>query len=624
MTEFGKNPDREWLKQRIIGVSVCIIFAFSILFLRFIYLQIIKGDEFRILSEKNAVRLTGIKAPRGLILDRNRKLLVDNRPAFNLKIMIEDAGDLQETMLKVSQMVEMPFEDLMKKISEAGQGAFYKPVGLQEDISRDHLAIIEAHKFDLPGVFIDIEPTRHYIHHKTATHLLGYLGEVNNDELLSGKYPNVKTGDAIGRYGVEKSFETYLQGKRGGRQIEVDANGRTINVLKTVEPITGLDLKLTIDLDLQHIAEKMLEGKHGAVVALDPNTGDVLVMASAPSFDQNDFVGGINSKKWKALMTDRGKPMTNKAIQGEYPPASTYKIITSMAALEEKVIDLHTTTFCPGFFKYGNRVYRCWSKHGHGNVSILEAITQSCDVFYYQAGDKVGVDGLAKYAMGSGLGKKTGILLEDEKKGLIPTSAWKKKRFNEPWHRGETLSIAIGQGYDLVTPLQMGVFIAAVGNGGTLYKPRIVSTIEGSQGNIIKEIPIEVSGKLPAGSKTLEILQKGLLDVVETDRGTAKRIRLKHVKIAGKTGTAQVFSVKSGDNLKTEHLDFYLRDHAWFVCYAPAENPVIAVSVLIEHGAHGSTAAAPIAAALIRQYIHDPSPEETETNISDEESETEE
>jgi len=623
LTEFGKNPDREWLKQRIIGVSVCIIFAFSVLFLRFVYLQIIKGDEFRILSEKNAVRLTGIKAPRGLILDRNKKLLVDNRPSFNLKIMLEDAGDVKETLTKVSQMMGTPFEDLMKKITDAGEGAFYKPVVLQDDISRDHLAVIEAHKFDLPGVFIDIEPTRHYIHNKTASHLLGYLGEVNNDELLSGKYPNVKTGDSIGRYGVEKSFETYLQGKRGGRQIEVDANGRTIKILKTVEPVTGLDLKLTIDLDLQQTAEEMLKDKHGAVVALDPNTGDVLVMASAPSFDQNDFVGGINSKKWKALMSDRGKPMTNKAIQGEYPPASTYKIITSMAALEEKAIDIHTTFFCPGFFKYGNRVYRCWNKNGHGNVSILEAITQSCDVFYYQAGDKVGVDGLAKYAMGSGLGKKTGIMLEDEKKGLIPTSSWKKKRFNESWHRGETLSIAIGQGYDLVTPLQMAVFIAAVGNGGTLYKPRIVSAIEGSQGNVIKEIPAEVAGKLPAGEKTLEIIRKGLQDVVENDRGTAKRIRLKHVKIAGKTGTAQVFSVKSGDKLKTEHLDFYLRDHAWFVCYAPAENPVIAVSVLIEHGAHGSTAAAPIAAALIGQYIHDPSAELIETDVSEDETQME-
>jgi len=623
LTEFGKNPDREWLKQRIIGVSVCTIFAFAVVFLRFIYLQIIKGDEFRLLSEKNAVRLTGIKAPRGLILDRNKKILVDNRPSFNLKIMLEDAGDVKETMTKVSQMMDTPFEDLMKKISDAGKGAFYKPVTLQDDISRDHLAIIEAHKFDLPGVFIDIEPTRHYIHKKTASHLLGYLGEVNNDELLSGKYPNVKAGDSIGRYGVEKSFETYLQGKRGGRQIEVDANGRTIKVLKTVEPITGLDLKLTIDLDLQQIAEKMLEDKHGAVVALDPNTGDVLVLASAPGFDQNDFVGGINSKKWKALMTDRGKPMTNKAIQGEYPPASTYKIITSIAALEEKEIDIHTTAYCPGFFRYGNRVYRCWNKNGHGEISIIDAISQSCDVFYYQAGDKVGVDALAKYAMGCGLNKKTGILLEGEKKGLIPTSSWKKKRFNESWHRGETLSIAIGQGYDLVTPLQMAVFIAAVGNGGTLYRPRIVSAIEGSQGNLIKEIPTESAGKLPVGKKTLEIIQKGLLKVVDDDRGTAKRIRLKHVKIAGKTGTAQVFSVKSGEKLKTEHLDFYLRDHAWFICYAPAENPVIAISVLIEHGAHGSTAAAPIAAALIGRYINDPSAEEIGKNSSVEETQTE-
>lgn len=623
MAEFGKNPDREWLKQRIMGVCICVIFAFSILFLRSIYLQIIKGEEFRLLSEKNAVRLTGIKAPRGLIFDRNKNLLVDNRPSFNLKIMLEDTGNVKETISKLSKMLEVPAEDLMKKISDAGSGAFYKPVVLRDDITRDHLAVIEAHKFDLPGVFIDIEPSRHYIYKKIASHMLGYLGEVNNDELLSGKYPNVKSGDFIGRYGVEKSFENYLQGKRGGRQIEVDANGRTIKVLKTVEPVTGFDLKMTIDFDLQQTAEKMLEEKHGAVVALDPNTGDVLVMASAPSFDQNDFVGGISSKKWKALMSDRGKPMTNKAIQGEYPPASTYKIITSIAALEEKQIDLHSSAFCPGYYKYGNRVYRCWNKHGHGEVSVIEAIAQSCDVFYYQAGDKVGVDTLAKYAMGCGLNKKTGIQLEDERKGLIPTSSWKKKRFNEPWHRGETLSISIGQGYDLVTPLQMAVFIAAVGNGGTLYKPRVVSAIESSQGNVVKDIPVEISGKLPAGKKTLEIIQKGLFKVVEDDRGTAKKIRLKHVKIAGKTGTAQVFSVKSGDKLKTEHLDFYLRDHAWFMCYAPAENPVIAIAVLIEHGAHGSTAAAPIAAALIGKYINDPSAGEIVKTMMEDDASTE-
>jgi len=438
---------------------------------------------------------------------------------------------------------------------------------------------------------------------KTAAHLLGYIGQINRKELKTGKYPNLKSGDLIGRYGIEKSFEKYLQGKRGGRQIEVDANGRMIKILRTIDPVSGLDLNLTLDFDLQETAQKLLENKDGTVVAIDPDNGDVLVMASSPSFDQNDFIGGISIKKWKELMTDPGKPMINKAIQAEYPPASTYKIITSFAALEEKHIDINTTAYCPGFFKYGNRVYRCWKKYGHGELSIIDALAQSCDVFYYQAGEKVGVDALAQYAMGSGLGKKTGIMLENEKTGLIPTSVWKKKRYNESWQGGETLSIAIGQGYNLVTPLQMAVLMAAVGNGGTLYRPRIVKTIEDSHGKIVKKIEPEITGGLPASKETLNIVKNGLLKVVQGARGTARGIRLKNVEIAGKTGTAQVFSIKKGEKIKTEDLEYSLRDHAWFVCYAPAQNPVIALSVMIEHGEHGSSTAAPIAGALIEQYM---------------------
>jgi penicillin-binding protein 2 len=334
-------------------------------------------------------------------------------------------------------------------------------------------------------------------------------------------------------------------------------------------------------------------------------------MASNPSFDQNDFIGGISSKKWKALMSDQGKPMNNKAIQAEYPPASTYKIITSLAALEENHIDQHSTAYCPGFYKYGNRVYRCWKKHGHGEMNVINGLAQSCDVFFYQAGEKVGVDTLAQYALGCGLGKRTGIVLENERKGLIPTSIWKKKRYNEVWQGGETLSIAIGQSYNLVTPLQMAVFMAAVGNGGTLYRPRIVKTIEDSHGRVIQKIDPEITGGLPASQETLDIIRSGLLKVVQGDRGTARSIRLKQVDIVGKTGTAQVFSMKKGEKIKTEKLRYHLRDHAWFICYAPAVNPVIAVSVIIEHGEHGSSAAAPIAGALIEQYIRKMSPEET-------------
>ena len=614
MTEFNKNPDREWIKQRLIGASICILFVFALLFLRLIYLQIIKGEEFRLLSEKNAVRLKHIKSSRGLIFDRKKRLMVDNRPSFNLKIVREDAGEVKKTVKKLAELIRVPYPELMGSIARAGKRAFYKPVTLKKDISRDQLAIVETHKFDLPGIHIDIEPTRHYIYKKTAAHLLGYLGQININELKSGKYPNVNSGESIGRYGIEKSFQKYLQGKRGGRQIEVDANGRTIKVLKTIEPVAGLDLNLTLDLELQQTAQELLGNQDGAVVAIDPNNGDILVMASSPSFDQNDFIGGISQKKWKALVSNPGKPMINKAIQAEYPPASTYKIITSFAALEEKHIDINTSVFCPGFLKYGNRIYRCWNKSGHGEMNVISGLAQSCDVFYYQAGDKVGVDTLAQYAMGCGLGKKTGIMLENERKGLIPTSAWKKKRYNESWQGGETLSIAIGQGYNLVTPLQMAVLIAAIGNGGTLYRPRIVKSIEDSHGKIVKKIDPEIKSGLPASRETLNIVRNGLLKVVQGKRGTAKGIRLKNIEIAGKTGTSQVFSIKKGEKIDSKNLKYSLRDHAWFICYAPAKNPVIAISVIIEHGEHGSSAAAPIAGALIEQYMQNFSTKETLTD----------
>ena len=609
MSGVKKNPDREWIKQRLIGASLCILIVFAMLFLRLMYLQLIKGEEYRRLSETNCVRLKSIKSSRGLIYDRNKKLLVENRPSFDLKIVLEDAHPMEETITRVANLIGVPCKDLFENISKAGKAAFYKPVTLKRDISRDQLAIVEAHKFDLPGIHIDIEPTRNYIHEKTAAHLLGYLGQINREELESGRYPHVRSGDSIGRYGIEKSFEPYLQGERGGRQVEVDVNGRVIKVLKTVEPVSGNDLYLTLDFELQQTAEKLLVGLWGAVVAIDPSNGDVLAMASTPSFDQNDFIGGISRKKWKVLMDNPGRPMTNKAIQAEYPPASTYKIVTTLAALEEKVIDRHSSSFCPGYYKFGNRRYQCWKKSGHGELNVVDALAQSCDVFYYQAGEKTGVDPLAQYARGCGLGRRTGIKLDHERPGLIPTAAWKKKRFKEAWQAGETLSIAIGQGFDLVTPLQMASFIAAVGNNGTLFRPRIVKSIEDSKGNVVKSIEPEITGGLPVSKENLGLVQKGLLKVVQGKRGTAKGIRIKGIDIAGKTGTAQVFSRKAGEKFDNKKLGKTLQDHAWFVCYAPAEAPVIAISVIIEHGEHGSSTAAPIAGALIKKYLEKSEPE---------------
>lgn len=588
------------------GAGLCIVFVFSVLLLRLVYLQVIRGEEYRRLSKTNCVRLKSIKAPRGLIYDRNHNLLVDNRPAFDLTIVLEDAKPLKEILERLAELTGDSREDLMATIEKAGRAAFYKPLVLKRDITRDLLAVIEAHQFDLPGIHIDIEPTRNYIHKKTAAHLLGYLGEINQEELASGKFPNVRSGDSIGRYGIEKSFEADLQGQRGGHQVEVDVNGRVIKILKTVEPISGKDLILTLDLVLQQQAESLLGENDGAVVALDPSNGDVLVMASAPSFDQNDFIGGISRKKWQVLRDDPGRPMNNKAIQAEYPPASTYKTITALAGLEEKVIDRNSTVFCPGFYKFGNRRYHCWNKHGHGTLNVVDAIAQSCDVFFYQTGEKVGVDALARYAHGAGLGRLTGIRLAHERPGLIPTSVWKKNRFKEPWHAGETLSISIGQGFDLVTPLQMAVFISAVGNNGTLYRPRLVKSVQDAKGQVLREIEPEITGGLPASKKNLAIVRQGLLEVVHGNRGTARQIRLPGVQIAGKTGTAQVFSRKAGEKFDNKKLKRTLQDHAWFVCYAPAQDPKIAIAVIIEHGEHGSSAAAPVAKELIHTYLGDP------------------
>ena len=400
MARYVKSPDREWIKKRLMGAGIVIIVVFAVLLMRLVYLQIIKGEEYRRLSENNCIRLKSVKASRGLIYDRNGKLLVDNRPSFNLKLITEDAGSVQETVDKVAGLIDVPMEELWERIEKNGGNMFYKPLVLRENLTRNQVAAIEANKFDLPGIIIDVEPRRHYIHEKTGAHLLGYLGEINKKELDSGRHPDVYSGDSIGRYGVEKSFESLLHGKRGGRQVEVDADGRIIKVLKTVEPEPGKNLYLTMDLELQQAADSMMKDRSGAVVAMDPSNGEVLVMGSYPEFNQNDFIGGISVAKWRKLMSNPNKPMINKAIQGEYPPASTYKIVSTIAALEEGIVDKNTQFHCPGHYRYGNRTYRCWKKGGHGDVDIIKAIEQSCDVFFYHVGEKAGVDVIAEYAKG--------------------------------------------------------------------------------------------------------------------------------------------------------------------------------------------------------------------------------
>lgn len=599
---YLNSPDGEWFNNRLKGTMLLIFIAFAVILVRLFYLQIINGQVYRELSTNNRIRLQSLPPSRGLIYDSQGSLLVDNRPAFDLIIVPRDAQPVSETLELLSEFTGIDVEEMAAKIAKKGGDNSSRQVVLKRDIGRDALAPVEVNSFDLPGVKVKVRPKRFYLNPGMAAHLLGYLGEINARELSSGKHPEASGGDFIGKFGIEKVMEPLLRGAQGGRQVEVDARGRVIRELKRVEADPGKNIFLTINTELQKKSEALLKGDVGSVVALDPRNGAVLAMASSPAFDPNDFVSGLSYAKWNSLQNDPGRPMENKATQALYPPASIYKIVSSIAALEEKVVDENTHFFCSGSHAFGDRVYRCWKRVGHGSINLVDSLAQSCDVYFYEVGEKLGVDRLAFYARACGLGKPTGVDLDNERAGLIPTAEWKRRKLHESWHSGETLSLAIGQSYNLVTPIQMAMLIASVANGGVIYKPYILGKMETADGVLVKEThPVE-NGRLPASKKTLALIQKGLWGTVNDRKGTAKVAAVEGVTVAGKTGTAQVISKAKRDS-RTKKSIRKFRDHAWFVAYAPVENPTIAVAVIVEHGEGGSTKAAPIAKKVIETYL---------------------
>ncbi len=619
MANYLNNVEAEWFRHRLTYAIVAILFIFCLLMTRLFYLQIISGNKYRQLSANNSIRLQTIYAPRGLIFDRNGEMLVDNRPSFDLSIIPKDAKPVDKTITKLAAYTHVVDTEWEKELNPRKGLATYQPVVLKRDIGRDMLAAIEVNRFDLPGVEVTVNPVRHYLNTQSSAHLIGYMGEINANELKKEEYAEKKQGDYIGKFGVERSFENLLSGRCGGRQVEVNSSGQVVKILKTVPAKPGHNIYLTIDERLQQKIGMLMAGKSGAVVAIDPNDGQVLALASTPAFDQNAFVAGLTQTYWQSLISNPQHPMTHKAIQGEYPPGSTYKIVTAMAGLEEKIIDGNTAFFCPGHYRLGNRVFRCWRRVGHGKVTLLKALAESCDVYFYQVGQKLGVDRLAWYAKACGLGAKTGIRLDHEGDGLIPTAAWKKRKTGISWQKGETLSIAIGQGFDLVTPLQMAVFTAAIANGGDLYRPLILKEVVTAEGKVVRRFQKQLLGKLPVSKRNLDLIRQGLWEVVNGKRGTARIAKLKDVEISGKTGTAQVFTRKTNDSLKEEDIASHLKSHAWFIAYAPLKNPKIAVTVLVEHGEHGSSGASPIAKELIALYLGVDIPPEninTETLLS--------
>lgn len=601
------DGELDFFRKRAFYAAFVIIFFFAVLISRLWFLQVQQGEKYSNLADSNRVRYLEITAPRGNILDSMGREVVTNRPSFNV-VWVREDNRLDDVLLKkMAVVLETDVSDLLARIRKMAGTPGHIPVRLAEDINWNKVAFIENNRMNLPGIKIEVVPLRVYHYGNLASHIIGYLGEINEKELKSSKEGEYRGGDMIGKMGLERLREKDLRGEKGRHYMEVNALGFEQRNLKGVEPLPGKDLQLTLDMDLQRAAEESMtaDGKSGAVVAVDVNSGRLLTLASAPTLELDKFIGGISQKNWQAMLDNPLHPLINKIVQGQYPPGSTYKMVTAAAGLAEGVITPDSMIYCPGHYRFGNRTYRCWKHSGHGAVDLNRALSESCDVYFYQVGQRLGVDRLAKYARMFGLGRKTGVEMEHEKSGLIPTAAWKKKRFGKVWQEGETLSIAIGQGFDLVTPLQLAFMTATVANGGTLYKPGLVEQVRDPDGKVIEQFEPEVVDRLKGQGRNLQLVRKGLTEAVNGRHGTGRRARLKDlgITVAGKTGTAQVVRLKQYRHLKEKDIPYKYRDHAWFTCFAPAENPEIAVTVLVEHGFHGGSGAAPVAKAVLEAYF---------------------
>jgi penicillin-binding protein 2 len=600
LTAINKQDGGPELRRRATLLYVLVVLVFVSLFGRLTYLQIFQGERYTYLSENNRIRLKRVPGSRGMIVDRQQQLLVDSRPSFDLFFVPEDSGRPEETLRVLASYLKWDENDLLKIYQDNKSRAAFDEITLGRDVEWSTVVAVETHQLDLPGISLRARPRRNYADGPAAAHVLGYLGEVSPKQLQMLKAQGYGSGDEIGHYGLERRWEEILRGQNGGQQVEVDALGRRVRVLHEVHNVPGYTMHLTLDRQLQQTAFEALNGKEGTIVAIDVRSGAILALASTPAFDPNVFARGIKGNEWNALIKDRLRPLSNRATQGQFPPGSTFKILMAIAGLEEGVINPETAISDPGFFPFGNRNFRDWKEGGHGMVNLHRAIVISCDTYFYQLGPKLGIDRIAKWARAFGLGEKTGIALDDERGGTIPDTEWKMKRFRQPWFPGETVSVAIGQGYVTVTPLQLANLMAAVANGGKLFRPRIVSKVESVDGSTVREYGPELIRTIDLKPDTITRIHNALADVVKS--GTGGMARSTVIDVAGKTGTAQVVEMK-GAYLKSEQLAYFNRDHAWFVSYAPAQTPEIAVAVLVEHGGHGGDAAAPMAKKLFEKYI---------------------
>ncbi len=584
------------IQRRLPLLAVFVAIFTLALFARLWYLQAVRGNYYYEQAENNRIRPLKLRPPRGIIYDRYGRPLVENVLTFDISLVPEDAKNLESTVGKISSILKIDDASIREALDEATPvRTNYEPVKIREDASWNEVALVESHQEDLPGTIIEPEHLRHYPYGGLASHQLGYIGKITQTEL---KKNPAEFGLLTGQAGLEKIYDKYLRGIPGQRMIQVNAAGRKVKDLGIKEPRPGLDLYLTIDLDAQKAAEEGLGDRSGAVVAMDPNTGEILAIASHPNYDPNLFPRGISAEDWVRFSHDPAHPMYDRAIQSVYPPGSTFKIIVALAGLEYGIIKPDDTVTCRGALSSGKHSFRCWKKGGHGLISLHRALVESCDVYFYTMGDRIGWDRVAAYAKRLGLGSLTGIPLPGEKPGLIPTTAWKKKRTGENWYGGDTFINSIGQGYDLVSPIQACQLMSLVSNGGYFYRPTLLKETRNRETGVVKTFSSDIRGKTIIDPAALELVRQALAGVVVEPGGTGHAAQTPLATVAGKTGTAQVIAQKvAGRQLAEES-----RDHAWFIAYAPVEDPKIAVAVLIEHGVHGA-AAAPVAKRVIEEYL---------------------
>ncbi len=619
MTERQHLKDH-FIEQRIFqNRSIVAIFftlvLFGILIFRLYILQITNHEHFTTLSQNNRVSVQAIPPTRGLIYDRNGIILAENLPSYTLQIIPEQTTDIDGLINDLSLLVDIREIDIKKFKKEVRRKRRFEGIPLRFRLNDEEVAIISVNLHRLPGVEIKAQLSRFYPYGTETAHVVGYVGRINEKELKRLPITNYSGTNHTGKLGIEKSYEALLHGQVGYQKVETNVRGRVQRVLERSNPTPGDDLYLNLDIKLQQVAIEAFEGKRGALVAINPENGHILSMVSMPDYDANLFVNGIDSKSYNALNQSWERPLFNRTVLGSYPPGSTIKPFFALAGLESNTIQLDHQVFCPGFYRLKGKAhkYRDWKKWGHGKTDIEKSIVQSCDVFYYDLAFKLGIDKMHKFMTLFGFGKRSGIDILGERSGLMPSKKWKKRVHNQVWFPGETVIAGIGQGYVLVTPLQLALGTATLANGGHYFQPQLVSAIQRKSDIIPRQVIPQMIRQIPIlRQENWDEIYHGMTEVIHGARGTARRLNKPGMryKIAGKTGTAQVFSVAQDASYKEDELEERLKDHALFMAFAPAKNPKIAIAVVIENGGHGGSVAAPIAGKVIAAHLSQFSDEE--------------